>query len=502
MTETGNKYSFINENFFLWILLIAFLGFSLYFFTWFVDDLYIYFRYVNNFVNGKGIVYNAGEYVEGFSSFIWFLILSIFGFMKLPLEASSKIASLIFAILSLFVIYRISKELIPGKWSLFPVMLTAFNLPFILWSVSGFEISFYSLMLLICFYKITKIKNNKYDVLSLILLLSVVSFTRPEGFLFSFVFLIAIFFFTKDFKGVFYYALSGYLFLLIGFLLFRFLYFGELVPNTYFAKLGYGIFGYNEIRIYRFGIVYILKFFFYNPHYAILLIFLIYRFKYWIKEKNVRLLLSLILIQFAFVTYTGGEWMEQFRFIVCVVPFISLLSVLVLKDLYERKLSDNMDYRILYFIGILFLFVNIYFSDFDSINRERILWNKVKDISADLKNIIPPNSLVANGSAGVIPFYLNDVNFIDVIGLTDKYIAKYGKRDDIWFEKYSTDYVFNKNPGWIILWKRKNEKGEYSTETTSPSFKYIESDKRFSGYNLNKTYDVLEDMKIDLFKKF
>ncbi|MCX6163632.1 MAG: hypothetical protein NTU73_02025, partial [Ignavibacteriae bacterium] len=179
----------------------------------------------------------------------------------------------------------------------------------------------------------------------------------------------------------------------------------------------------------------------------------------------------------------------------------SLLSAFVLKDLYERKLTENMDYRILYYIGLIFMFVNIYFSDFDSINRERFLWNKVKEVSTDLKCIIPSNSIVANGSAGVIPYYLEDVNFIDVIGLTDKYIAKYGKRDDIWFEKYSTDYVFSKNPGWIILWKRKNEKGEFSTETTSPSFKYLEADKRFTEYNLNKTYDVLEDMRIELFKK-
>ncbi|MCX6163633.1 MAG: hypothetical protein NTU73_02030, partial [Ignavibacteriae bacterium] len=314
MTEIGNKYSFVNEKFFLWIFLMVFLSFSLYFFTWFVDDLYIYFRYVNNFVNGKGIVYNAGEYVEGFSSFIWFLILSVFGFIRLPLEVSSKVASLIFAVLVLLVIYRISKELELGKWSLFPVLLTAFNLPLILWSVSGFEISFYSLMLLICFYKIIRVKNGRLYIFSLLFLLAIISFTRPEGFLFSFTFIIALFFFTKDFRGVFYYTLSGYLFLLIGFLLFRFLYFGELLPNTYFAKLGYGIIGYNEIRIYRFGVIYILKFFFYNPHFAILLLYLIFRIKYWVKEKIVILLIPLIFVQFIFVVYTGGEWMEQFRF--------------------------------------------------------------------------------------------------------------------------------------------------------------------------------------------
>ncbi|MFA5404145.1 MAG: hypothetical protein WC358_04350 [Ignavibacteria bacterium] len=501
MFKKVGKYNNIYENYFLYILLLVFIGYSLYFFRWFVDDLYIYFRYANNFVKGKGIVYNAGEYVEGFSSFIWFLILSVFGFMKLSLETSSKVASLIFSVLSLLVVFKISKELGLEKWSLFSVILTAFNLPFILWSISGFEISFYSLLLLLCFYEIIIIKKGRFNIPSLILLLTLISLTRPEGFLFSFAFLVAIFFFAKDSRKYFFYTLSVYLILFIGFLSFRYFYFGELLPNTYYAKLDYGIIGYNEVRIYRYGVLYVLKFFLRNLQFAVLLLYLIFRIKFRLKEKNIILLLTFIFVQFVFVVYAGGDWMEHFRFVVCVIPFLSLLSTIALKDLYKRKLSGNIDYKILYVIGILFLSVNIYFSNIDIVNTEKILWNRVKCVSTDLKNIIPSNSLVANGSAGVIPYYLEDVNFIDVIGLNDKYIAKYGKRDDIWFEKYSTDYVFERNPEWIILWKRKNGSGEFTTKNTSPALKYIESDRRFFNFKSFKVYDVLEDTRIELFKK-
>ncbi len=45
-------------------------------YAWLMDDAYIYFRYVDNAVFlGHGLVYNAGEHVEGFSSPLWTLLL-------------------------------------------------------------------------------------------------------------------------------------------------------------------------------------------------------------------------------------------------------------------------------------------------------------------------------------------------------------------------------------------------------------------------------------------
>ncbi len=44
---------------------------------WILDDAFIYFRYVDNLLFlGIGLVYNAGEFVEGFSSPLWILLLT------------------------------------------------------------------------------------------------------------------------------------------------------------------------------------------------------------------------------------------------------------------------------------------------------------------------------------------------------------------------------------------------------------------------------------------
>ena len=41
-----------------------------------LDDAYIVYRYVARFLAGDGLTFNDGEYVEGFTSLIWVLVLS------------------------------------------------------------------------------------------------------------------------------------------------------------------------------------------------------------------------------------------------------------------------------------------------------------------------------------------------------------------------------------------------------------------------------------------
>jgi hypothetical protein len=53
-------------------------------YAWLMDDSFIYFRYVDNLLWLKlGLVYNAGEYVEGFSSPLWLAVLTFFRMLHL-----------------------------------------------------------------------------------------------------------------------------------------------------------------------------------------------------------------------------------------------------------------------------------------------------------------------------------------------------------------------------------------------------------------------------------
>ena len=48
------------------------------------DDGAIFLRYAENIIQGKGAVFNQGEYVEGYSSPLWLLLLCIFSICICP----------------------------------------------------------------------------------------------------------------------------------------------------------------------------------------------------------------------------------------------------------------------------------------------------------------------------------------------------------------------------------------------------------------------------------
>jgi arabinofuranosyltransferase len=54
-------------------------------YSWVTDDAFITFRYVINFVSGDGPVFNIGERVQGFTHPLWFMLLSLGGFLDLNL---------------------------------------------------------------------------------------------------------------------------------------------------------------------------------------------------------------------------------------------------------------------------------------------------------------------------------------------------------------------------------------------------------------------------------
>ncbi|MDB4285448.1 hypothetical protein N9903_00905 [bacterium] len=56
-----------------------------------VDDAYISFRYAQNFADGHGFVFNPGETVEGYTNFLWVLLLGLGLKLNLDPELASRL---------------------------------------------------------------------------------------------------------------------------------------------------------------------------------------------------------------------------------------------------------------------------------------------------------------------------------------------------------------------------------------------------------------------------
>ena len=110
-----------------------------------LDDAYISYRYARNFAEGYGLVYNPGEYVEGFTNLLWTLLvaLGVWSGWEAPevgrvLGLCSGVALLAMAMLLAWALGARSPSLAFTPWV---VLAWA---PFVIWSTSGMETALYA----------------------------------------------------------------------------------------------------------------------------------------------------------------------------------------------------------------------------------------------------------------------------------------------------------------------------------------------------------------------
>ena len=82
----------------LFILMLVYVNFT-------IDDAFISFRYSEHLISGFGLVWNIGQSpVEGYSNFLWVLMIAVLFLFKLNPIVSTKVMGLlsVFGIIVLF----------------------------------------------------------------------------------------------------------------------------------------------------------------------------------------------------------------------------------------------------------------------------------------------------------------------------------------------------------------------------------------------------------------
>jgi arabinofuranosyltransferase len=284
-TPTNKKITFMRNltyNFLLAFFLCTFV--SLFMLARFgypligIDDANIYFVYAKNLANGHGFVYNVGgERVEGFTSFLWTL-LSALAF-RLSAYPEAILLAINIALLSVGITvalrylqndfldrHRSQQKTLIYSAAFLILLLTSPR--YIVWNtITLMENALWSTLLLVTTIFVIKDHPSPGAMnLGLIPLLILLVLTRPESVLWGAVF-IGIFFLreasekgaTSALKNV---APSLLTFVLtIGLLrLLQFLYFGYLLPNTFYAKVSPS-FTYNLAQ----GVIYLSKYIISDP---------------------------------------------------------------------------------------------------------------------------------------------------------------------------------------------------------------------------------------------
>ncbi|HPB97137.1 MAG TPA: hypothetical protein PKW66_14560 [Polyangiaceae bacterium] len=80
---------------------------------WIADDAFISFRYARNLVEGHGLVFNPGERVEGYTNFLWTVLLAGAYAIGIPFGLSAIAFGLLSVVAVLWLTTRLSQLLSP-----------------------------------------------------------------------------------------------------------------------------------------------------------------------------------------------------------------------------------------------------------------------------------------------------------------------------------------------------------------------------------------------------
>jgi arabinofuranosyltransferase len=152
----------------------------------FVDDAYIFYRYASNWAAGHGLVYNIGEYVEGYSSLLWTLMLAVgAGWSFLP-ETLAPVLGVALGIVCL-VLLAYSARFATGHSAVVAVTLPvacSLSTGFTYYSVSGMDtVLFATVVLATTVAALASTNSRKTGLVSVCLVILVV--VRAEGFLYA-----------------------------------------------------------------------------------------------------------------------------------------------------------------------------------------------------------------------------------------------------------------------------------------------------------------------------
>ncbi len=406
------------------------------------DDAMVSMRYAWNLAHGNGLVWNAGERVEGFTNPLWVFFMAFWHLLPLngpQISLAMQVSGGVFLALNLIVLYKIVQHLTDDLLALSAALvMTAFYGPLAVWGLLGMEVSLLTLLLSLSAWMTLTLDHARHKHW-LYLLLGFSTLIRIDMAVPA-VLILGFLAFTDrpNWKSHLVWGVSVLLLFLGGQTLLRVWYYGEWLPNTYTLKMA----GLSPIiRIAR-GVWVLFELAWQMNWVVFLLPLTAFLFR---RDKSVWLLALLFAGQAAYSTYVGGDAWEHRgganRFISIALPlWFTLFGVTLasLRNAVETGLRLK-GWKIiashivaLVLVGFSLWNANFLLADYRSIERW-LLQRKPFYIESHekyirtaliLEDITQPGAKIAVTAAGTVPYYLPDRYFIDLLGKTDQVIAR------------------------------------------------------------------------------
>lgn len=419
----------------------------------YTDDAYITLRYSRNLSDGIGPVWNPGERVEGYTNFLWMLILAGMHRAGFELVAASHVLAVIALLATVLVTWRLwtlwSRDDDAGIIAHPAVLVVALcgiglNGSVATWAFSGLETPLAMALLTTgVFLFIVEQRTGSFPWSALAF--SAGAMTRPE--------LAGIAVFTGAYgfgdallRGdraalrrmtiwtALFAATYGPYFA------WRWSYYGYLLPNTFYVKVASNretiLNGLEYVRTHGQGLGFL-------P--LIVGAFLLTFQRSTGIKRDAVYILAVIVAWLTIVAVEGGDAFSAGRFLAPIVPIITLAGVAGLAALLRRGIADRRQFAAVSAAAVVIFALALAQSSVDGRRKgfEEVLETGERG-GRLLDERAPDHYTVAVIAAGTVP-YFSGMPSLDMLGLNDEVIAHtdvaYAGQGVQAHEKYNIDYV-------------------------------------------------------------
>ena len=439
-----------------------------------VDDAYISFRYAGNLVAGHGLVFNPGERVDGYTNFLWTVLVGA----GMACGASAEATSLGLGIASMallgFTTDALGTAVFAWRWSgrLLALGLLAALGPVLLWCVSGLETGLFAAVVVGALA--VHVRGGKGEGSRWLpgLLFGVATLVRPDGALFASVAAVhlgvrAVRAHPSDrsatLRATAAFA-AAYALVVVPYWSWRTWYYDALLPNTFYAKT-------SSAALADLGFAYVRTFVTEYPLFvaalAIGVIAAVSRDTPARSRSPALLLVALVVVWTGYVIRAGGDYMPLARFLVPVLPIGVLLATeaCVSFGRFGAGRRARGAVAVALFAGVAGACLLPSYRSAHTPERlglvDTVLHEKRKmaewlAVGRLLRAICPRDTTLAVSNAGAIP-YCSGLFAIDQSGLCDRYTARVDS--DPWVLDYpghaiqaTRAYLEQRHPD-LILWR-------------------------------------------------
>jgi hypothetical protein len=314
-----------------WISLLPF-ALLVWRFDFVCDDAFISFRYARNLADGFGLTYNVGPEppVEGYSEFLWVLWLALLESLRLDVTVGARVASVACGVgLLLYGIRLVERRLdLPIPWVTACGLFLATLPPLAVWTTGGLATVPFTLVVFAAFERLLGDPERPHGLQSGLLALLAVLLRVDAGVWVALILGIAAAtsLYRRDAALA---RATGTAALAVAsgsvlYLLWRYGYYGDLVPMTAHAK------GVLSGTVLRRGVYYLLSSILTVP--SIGLVFLLAPLCLGGAQRDLGIQSWLMATgTFAYCVLVGGDFMSMGRFLLPALPFLALLFGILLR---------------------------------------------------------------------------------------------------------------------------------------------------------------------------